>query len=86
MFGENSDKKTTVKSVIDLGIDRNGYPVYATCDATMNEDNSDFESSTYTIAFRVDDDDNWVEVYMYEDGMDDWDADDYRAVYEEIFE
>ena len=86
VFGENSDKKTTVKSVIDLGIDRNGYPVYATCDATMNEDNSDFESSTYTIAFRVDDDDNWVEVYMYEDGMDDWDADDYRAVYEEIFE
>ena len=86
VFGENDDKQTTVKSVIDLGIERDGYPVYATCDATMNADNSGFEYSTYTLAFRVDDDDNWVEVYLYEDDIEDWSADQFKEVYEEIFE
>lgn len=86
VFGENDDKQTTVKSVIDLGIERDGYPVYATCDAIMNADNSGFEYSTYTLAFRVDDDDNWVEVYLYEDDIEDWSADQFKEVYEEIFE
>ena len=85
VFGEDNGA-TTVKSVIDLGIVRDGYPVYATCEGTMNADNSDFDYASYSIAYRVDDDDNWVEVYLYGNDVENWEADDFKTAYKEIFE
>ena len=62
------------------------FAVNAASTVSIVADNSGFEYSTYTLAFRVDDDDNWVEVYLYEDDIEDWSADQFKEVYEEIFE
>jgi hypothetical protein len=85
LTGEDEDKRVTVKTVIDLGIDYNGSPVYAICDGMMNEDNTELSYATYSLCFRYNGDDEWVEVTLYEDDIEDWKANEYREVFEEIF-
>lgn len=78
------DDDGNIKMVIDLDEERDGYPVYATLEGKL-DDNNKLSYADLTIAFRYDDDDDWVEVYL-PDSSQEWDTSKFIDVYHQLFD
>ena len=81
---EDADGDIEMKMVLDLGIEKDGNPVYAAVDGYLNDDQTDFKYASYYISYPYDDEDHWVSINLHMDGVEDWGADDFKSFYEEV--
>ena len=75
----------SIKMVLDLGIEHDGYPLYACVEGKMNESGEEFDYAWCYLCFEFSDDDDWVQVELPDEAID-WRNQDYQDVYNEIFQ